>query len=289
MQLEEAYPIEKMDIPPLLQEISDPPQQLYIRGALPKSDVKYLAIVGSRKYTPYGKQVCERLVQNLQGYPIVVVSGLALGMDGIAHMAALGVGLTTIAVPGSGLSDTVLYPATHRNLAAKILESGGALISEFEPEFKAQPYSFPQRNRIMAGMSHAVLVIEAEERSGTLITSRLATEYNRDVLAVPGPVHSPTTRGPHMLLKKGAALIESSADILEALQLSADAEQPTQRVLPLDLSNDEQVICKLLRTPMEREELVQSCPFDVSRVNVLLSSLELKGAIRERLGLIELV
>jgi DNA processing protein len=281
----DEYPIHELDVPPLLREIADPPQRLHIRGTMPSGTPRYLAVVGSRRYTPYGKQVCERLIAGLRGCPVVIVSGLALGMDGIAHQAALDAGLTTIAIPGSGLSDSVLYPATHRKLARDILESGGALISEFAPDFRATPYSFPQRNRIMAGLSHAVLVIEAEERSGTLITSRLATEYNRDVLAVPGPVHSKTAAGPHMLIKKGAALIAESTDILEALGLEAtSAETDT---VPSDLSPDEALVYKLLATPKGRQVLIDESGLDVSRANVLLSSLEIKGLIAERLGLLE--
>src|SRR3989344_5297892 len=151
------------NFPPQLLEIPQPPKELFI--------------VGSRKYTTYGKEACEKLIEGLRGYPIVIVSGLALGIDSIAHKKALDVGLTTIAFPGSGLDPKVLYPATNAHLAERIVEAGGAVISEFEPDFRATPWSFPQRNRLMAGISDAVLVIEAEQKSGTLITSRLATEY----------------------------------------------------------------------------------------------------------------
>jgi DNA processing protein len=282
---DEAYPIVPLAIPPLLTEIADPPTELSLRGSFPTGDPRLLVVVGSRRYTPYGKQACERLIAGLRGYPVVIVSGLALGMDGIAHTAALDAGLTTLAVPGSGLADSVLYPATHRTLARDILEAGGGLISEFAPEFRATPYSFPQRNRIMAGLSHAVLVVEAEERSGTLITSRLATEYNRDVLAVPGPIHSTTAAGPHMLIKKGAALIEKSSDILEAL--GVDATTTANSPIPADLSPDEALVYTLLAMPKERQALIEESGLDVSRANVLLSSLEIKGLITERLGLLE--
>ena len=276
------YPIEKLaQLPALLTEITDKPTSLYIRGSLPDESCKYLAIVGSRKYTPYGKQACERLIKGLAGYPVVIVSGLALGIDGIAHEAALDAGLRTIAIPGSGLDDSVLYPATHKNLAQRILDADGSLLSEFEPMWKPRPESFPQRNRIMAGMSHAVLVIEATLRSGTLITSRLATEYNRDVLAVPGPIHSETSRGPHMLIKKGAALAETAEDILEVLNIDiSNKTAPTYK----ELSPDEQKVMLYLKEPKARDELIVLLNKTASEASIILSSLELKGVIHEYMG-----
>jgi len=245
----------------------------------------FLAVVGSRTYSPYGKQVCEKLIAGLRGYPIVIVSGLALGIDGIAHQSALDAGLTTVAVPGSGLNEDVLYPATHRALARKILETNGALVSEFPHDARPRPYMFPQRNRIMAGMSHAVLVIEAEEKSGTLITSRLAVEYNRDVLAVPGPIHASTSKGPHMLLKRGAAMITESADILQAL--SIEEREQGQPTLPLDLSEDEHALLSHLAEPLPRDVLIQKSGLSATEANIMLSSLELRGAIEEHMGKVQ--
>jgi DNA processing protein len=274
--------------PSLIREIPDPPKQLYLLGTYPSdAELKFLAVVGSRTYTPYGKQVCESLIRGLAGYPVVIVSGLALGIDGIAHHTALEVGLVTIAVPGSGLDERVLYPATHRTLARNIVQAGGCLISEFDPLWKPRPESFPKRNRIMAGLSHAVLVIEAEERSGTLITSRLATEYNRDVLAVPGPIHSPTAKGPHMLIKKGAGLVETSADILEALDIEEHTEHRPH--LRFDLSPDERALLALITQPTTRDELVRRLGKPIHEANILFTSLELKGVLVERLGRISIV
>lgn len=284
---EKVYPIQNLSIPSLLKEIPDAPKKLYIRGSFPdEKKYKFLSVVGSRKYSAYAKEVCESLIQGLRGYPIVIISGLALGIDGIAHKSALASSLTTIAVPGSGLDDSVLYPATHRNLAREILESDGALVSEFAPTWRPRPESFPQRNRIMAGLSHAVLVIEAEYKSGTLITSRLATEYNRDVFTVPGSIFSSGSSGPHMLLQKGAALIHHSKDILDAFHLSKD-DLSTQIKLPLDLSPSEQNVCLALSQPLPRDELVRKLDMSISEANILLSSLEIKGYITERLGKME--
>ncbi len=275
--------------PPLLTEIPDCPEALYVEGdtsLLTREGYSFLTVVGSRKYTPYGRQVADRLIAGLAGYPVVIVSGLALGIDGVAHRAALSANLPTVAVPGSGLDPRVLYPATHRALSREIVGHGGALVSEFEPLWKPRPESFPQRNRIMAGMSHAVLIVEATERSGTLITARLALEYNRDVLAVPGPIHASTSKGPHMLLARGATLITESADILRALGI---AEQTQESSFPLNLSDDEQRVVTLLRArSLPRDELVRALELPITSCNVLLSSMELKGLISEKLGVVML-
>lgn len=269
------------EFPPLLREISDPPKTLYARGKLPALDTKFLCVVGSRRYSPYGKDVCESLLKGLRGYNITIASGLALGMDALAHRAALEVGLPTIAVPGSGLDDSVLYPRTNRLLARNILEAGGALISEFEPLFKANPYSFPQRNRIMAGMSHATLVIEAGEKSGTLITARLAMEYNRDVLTVPHSIFSRLSYGPHMLIKAGAVPITESADILEALHIKP---KDSREEVVHNLSDNEKRVLQLLLHPMKRDELLKSMALPISEANILISTMELKQLITESLG-----
>jgi len=301
----EKYPIHilgKDKFPPLLKEINDPPDLLYIRGALPNPENKVLAVIGSRKHSSYGKDVCEELIDGLRGYPITIVSGLALGMDGLAHKAALSAKLQTIAVPGSGLSEEMLYPHSHFNLAEKILEAGGGLLSEYPPELQAAPWTFPQRNRIMAGLSHAILIIEARRPSGTLITARLATDYNRDVLAVPGSIFSDASAGSHFLIKSGAIPITSSADILAALgfeKKDEDGEKEDKRGVDQtlfsqkyqDCSKDELLAIELLRSPMSRDELVRTLAstMPVSQINILLSLLEIKGLIKESVGLIRLV
>lgn len=271
----------KAEFPALLCEITDPPKVLYLRGILPSPETKLLAIVGSRRHSPYGRDICEALIKGLSGHDVTIVSGLALGMDAIAHEAALRAGLPTIAVPGSGLNDDVLYPRTNRILAEDILRAGGALLSEFEPSFHATPYSFPQRNRIMAGMSHATLVIEAGERSGTLITARLAMEYNRDVLTVPGSIFSKLSYGPHMLIRNGATPITSSDDLLEALGINATS---AKEKIVMHLSENEKKVLEFLILPMTRDELLDALALPISEVNILLTTMELKGLITERLG-----
>lgn len=290
MQAESAQmgTLTKKQFPPLLSEIPDAPKQLYYRGTLPDWNAnKFLCIVGSRKYSGYGKEVCEQLIAGLSGYPVVVVSGLALGIDSIAHKAALKAGLKTIAVPGSGLDWNVLYPASHINLAKEIINAGGALLSEFAHDFKATPYSFPQRNRIMAGMSHAILVIEAEKKSGTLITSRLGTEYNRDVLTVPGSIFSAGSSGPHMLIRLGATPITSPAELLEALGFKKDEKETTKRDYS-QCSSNEKALLELLAEPLTRDELIHRSGMNASEANSTLSILEIKGFIKESLGEIRL-
>jgi DNA processing protein len=281
--------LNKDRIPEMLREIPDCPEKLYIQGKLPNPETKLLCVVGSRKYNQYGKDACEKIISGLRGYDITIVSGLALGIDGIAHRSALDAGLKTIAVPGSGLDDSVLYPSTHKNLAKKILENGGALISEFEPKFHATPYSFPQRNRIMAGMSHAVLVIEAEIKSGTLITSKFATEYNRDVLTIPGSIFSKNSEGPNMLLRLGATPIRTSEDILEALGFKIDEAPQNLELKYSDCSDEELLVIKILKEPLPKDELIRALKMPISQANAIISIMEIKGLIEESLGEIRLV
>lgn len=273
--------LEENDFPELLKQIPDKPKKLFIEGSLPPDDSKLLCVVGSRHYSPYGKDVCERLISGLSGHKLVIVSGLAIGIDSIAHRAALKAGITTIAIPGSGLDKNVLYPASHRILAKQIVEEGGALISEFEPNTPAAPFTFPQRNRIMAGISHATLVIEAVLKSGTLITARLSTDYNRDVLTVPHSIYSTTSRGPHMLLRLGATLIEKSEDILEALGIEAEEKSVPHN---LTLSENEKKVIEALKHPLEKDALVEKLAMPTHEVNVLLTAMEMKGLLTERLG-----
>ena len=181
----------KSKFPKALLEIPQPPENLWIIGELPTDkNLIYLSVVGSRKFTTYGREACEKIITGLKGYPIVIVSGFAMGIDTIAHKAAMRAGLKTMVFPGSGLSDKAIYPKTNVQLMREVVENGGCLLSEFEPDFMATQWGFPMRNRLMAGISKAVLIIEAEERSGTLITARLTTEYNRDLLVVPGSIFS---------------------------------------------------------------------------------------------------
>lgn len=272
----------KENFPLLLKEMSDPPDKLYIRGVLPSAEHVFLTVVGSRRYSAYGKEVTEMLIESLHGLPVVIVSGLAYGIDAIAHRAALDADLKTVAIPGSGLDDSVLYPRDNFALAEEILRRGGALISPFENTLPAAPWTFPNRNRIMAGISHATLVIEADIRSGTLITSRYAGDFNRNILAVPGSILNSKSAGPHMLLKIGATPITCGNDLIEALGFKVERQQKT---LNLEhLTDDERTILSTLENPLPREVLYEKTGLDASKTSVALSLLEIKGLITESLG-----
>ncbi len=274
------------EYPPLLAEIPKPPEELYCQGSLPDwQRYKFLTVVGSRKFSRYGKDVCQALISGLQGNNIVIISGLAMGIDAIAHQSALDAGLITIAIPGSGLDRSVLYPRVNHKLADNIVTSGGALLSEYPPKTKAALHTFPQRNRIMVGMSHAVLLIEAAEKSGTLITARLATEYNRELLAVPHDITRITAKGVNQFLKLGATPVTDSNDILKALGIDT-AISPEQQHLALQtLSKDEQKVVSLLSSePLPRDELITKLNIDISKANILLSAMELKDLIKEEMG-----
>lgn len=275
--------IEKNDFPKSLLEIPQIPKQLYIRGDLPESDLIYLSVIGSRKYTAYGKEVCKKLIEGLKGFPICIVSGLALGTDSIAHESALNAGLKTLAIPGSGLDENLIYPKSNIGLAKRILENDGCLLSEFEPKQNATLWTFPQRNRIMAGISKAVLVIEAEEKSGTLITARLATEYNRDVLTVPGSIFSSTSSGPHMLIRLGATPVKNSEEILEALGIDNTNKSAIEKNYD-SLEGIEKAIIESLSEPLSKDELIEILNIDIQTLNTNLMMLEIKGYTKESGG-----
>lgn len=284
-QPEHIEKISPEDFPPLLREIPCPPTKLYLRGTLPDpAQFYYLAVVGSRKYTNYGREATERIIAGLAGHPICIISGLAMGIDGIAHRAALSAGLPTVAIPGSGLSNRVLYPRVHLGLAREILENGGALLSEYEPDVPAAPWTFPERNRIMAGISSGTLVIEADEKSGTLITARLAIDYNRNIFTVPGPIFSATSKGANKLLRQGATPITSAQELLEELGFI----EPQRGTLDLAMyTPDEQAILVLLNEPLAREEIVASADLAPAKTIQTLTILEIKGVVREKMGKVE--
>lgn len=281
--------LSKKEFPKALLEIPQPPEDLWIIGELPKDEnLIYLSVVGSRKFTSYGKESCEKIIAGLQGYPIVIVSGFAIGIDTISHKKAMQVGLKTIVFPGSGLGNEAIYPKTNVRLMKEVVESGGCLISEFEPDFKATQWSFPMRNRLMAGISKAVLVIEAEERSGTLITARLATEYNRDVLAIPGSIFSSSSNGTNRLIRQGATPITCADDVLEALGFERKNDKEKQKSLFLDLSPEEKKVVELLREPIPRDDLIRAMKMPIPNANAILSIMEIKEIIKEEMGEIKL-
>ena len=264
---------------PKLSEIPEPPEYLWVRGTLPAFERKVVTIVGSRNMSQYGKDVVDHLVSGLADYPVTIVSGMALGIDGAVHRAALKYGLPTIAFPGSGLADDALYPATHKWLAQEILASGGALVSEFPEHEKGQVHFFPKRNRLMVGVSDAVVVVEAGVKSGTLITARLAVDYNRELLCVSHSIFSEGGAGGHIFMKLGAAPCRSASDILEAVGIVEEKNIET-----LNLTSEEEEVLALLSEPIPRDELIRALGLPTGDANVLLAQMEIRGLIAESLG-----
>ncbi len=274
-----------MEIPFSLTQIPQPPKQLYIEGNLPDPHIYvYIAVVGSRRYSMYGKEACEKIIEGLAGHPVVIVSGLAIGIDTIAHKAALRAGLTTIAIPGSGLDRSVLYPAQNRKLADEILSAGGALVSEYPPKEKSWAHYFPARNRIMAGLSQGIIVVEATAQSGTLITARMALDYNKNVYVVPGSIFSPSSYGPNSLMRAGATPITSSEDLLLELHLKSPGELFQKELDFSKLSPTEQKIMEALIEPMPRDILLQEINVPTNEASAALIMLEMKGLVKETLG-----
>lgn len=278
------YPITELresEFPQLLRETPQPPQKLNFRGAMPPADMKLLSVVGSRQYTNYGAQAVEYLISGLKNYQVGIVSGLALGIDSLAHKAALDAQIYTLAIPGSGLSDSVLYPAVHKNLARNILAAGGGLLSEYEPDFKATKWSFPERNRLVCGIAGATLVVEAAPKSGSLITARLTVDYNRELLVVPGSIFSEKSKGTHQFLKLGATPVTEPTDILEVLKVELKQETMSEN---LTIATDEAAVLRLLSEPKSRDDIIRSLKLPTNDASSLLMKMEINGLIKEAAG-----
>lgn len=264
--------------PARLKEIHDPPAILYVRGDILPSDEWCVAVVGTRKATAYGRQVTEELVSELARNRITIVSGLAKGIDSIAHRSALDAGGRTFAVFGCGL-DTV-YPTENTELAKRIMKQG-ALISEYPMGAGPRADHFPRRNRIISGLSLGVLVSEAGEDSGALITVRTALEQNREVFSVPGNILSPTSRGTNGIIKDGAKLVQSVTDILEELNLTAVARQiEFKEVIPAS-DTETLILNKLSVEPVHIDEICQSTGLPAATVSGTLAMMELKGMVKQ--------
>lgn len=270
------------DFPAGLHEIPQPPERLWMRGALPPAGTKYLAVVGSRALSAYGREACGKLVGGLAGYPISIVSGLALGADAAAHRAALSAGLHTIAMPGSGIKDSAIAPKSNLGLAKEILAAGGALLSEYEPEGAAARWTFPERNRLMVGIADAVLIIEAGDRSGTLITARLSGEYGRELLCVPHRIGDAHGFGAHLFLRQGATVVTHPLHILEALRIPPRLEGSPPPAVRLE--GNEKLLYHALAEPKTRDELVRLSKLSVGDALTALVTLELKGLTKEEFG-----
>lgn len=263
--------------PALLREIPAPPPVLYYRGELIETDRNAVAIVGTRRMTPYGREMTVRISGELARAGVTIVSGLARGVDGVAHQAALDAGGRTIAVLGSGVNK--IYPPEHRKLAQRIAEQG-AVLSDYVPDTPPDGVNFPPRNRIISGLSLAVVVIEAPDRSGALITVDFAADHGRDVFAVPGPVNSPNSSGCNRLLREGARLVRSADDILEDLHISRTGEPlPVQSSLPVS-DEDRRLLSVMTSAPQHIDDLAALSDYPVTEVSSRLMMLELQGLVR---------
>lgn len=268
--------IHDKEYPHLLKEIFDPPFCLFVRGELTQKE-PLLGVVGPRKISSYGKQVVELLVPPLVQAGVTIVSGLALGVDGFAHHATLQAKGKTLAVLGGGIDDKTIAPTAHFQLAKKILEDGGALISEYPPFAVPTNYTFPKRNRILAGMCVGTLVIEASEKSGSLITAQCALDSNREVFSVPQNITSVTAFGTNNLLKMGAHVVTSSEDILNVLGITSKQEK--KKVVGENA--EEKILLKILSTdPVHIDEILKLSKLEHRVVNSTLTLMEIKGMIK---------
>ena len=270
--------IEDKEYPEELKKIKDNPRVLYYRGILPSPEEKLLAIVGTRRCSPYGQQVALKISGELADAGLVIVSGLAPGIDTFSHRAVIEKRKRTIAVLGTGLDEKSIYPQTNLDLSRRIIEYGGCLISELPEGTSGSKFSFPRRNRIISGLSSAVLVIEAKEKSGSLITADYAIKQNKKSFAIPGQIYSANSAGPNKLIKNGAKLITSANDILdelglchiETMQKNTEAENEEEKLIMEALKNE----------PLHVDKIIEKTKLNASAVATTLALMEISGKIR---------
>ena len=273
------------DYPAALSSLDDPPDVLFCRGAVPPAKQPAIAIVGSRRATRYGTAQARRIARELASQGVTIVSGLARGVDSAAHWGALDAGGQTVAVLGSGVG--VIYPQENKELARRILDSGGAIVSELAPDAQPLPYHFPVRNRIIAGLSDGVLLIEAQKKSGTHTTIQYALDQGREVFALPGNVDAPGSELPLMLLKEGAGICTCAEDILSAMGWR---EKPPEQSSFLSESDDDTedasspILRALALEEKTLEELLQETGLPVNELSTQLTLLEISGKIERRAG-----
>ena len=263
--------------PAFLKQISDPPANLYFKGELPSENEICLAVVGTRRYSDYGKRAAIFLSEAIARAGLTIVSGLAIGIDTFAHESALEMRGRTIAVLGSGLDEASIYPAQNRKLADKIVENGGCIVSEYQAGTKALLHHFPLRNRIISGLSRGVLVVEARGKSGALITASRAIEQNREVFALPGSIFSQTSFGPNNLIKLGARLVTGVNDILEEFNLPII--ETKQRINP-ETKEEEDILTFLFDRASTIDDIIKETKLDIATVSSTLTLLEIKGAVK---------
>ncbi len=275
-----AFTWHDSEYPERLKEIDDRPPVIYIKGNLIAEDAWSIAVVGTRRATVYGRQVTDEIVTDLSRRKITIISGLARGIDTVAHKAALEAGGRTIAIFGCGLD--LVYPADNLNLARRIIEQG-ALVSEYPLGTQPRADNFPRRNRIMSGMSLGVLVIEAGEQSGALITAHQALEQNREVFAIPGSILSPASRGTNRLIQEGAKLVRNYNDVLEELNICITEQQLDLDIKePGTITDTENLILQCLSGELSHiDEICRRSQLPISAVSSLLSIMELRGIVKQ--------
>lgn len=270
---------ENPEFPPLLREIPHPPFALYIKGGLPPQDQMAIAIVGTRRATPDGKNISRRFATALARAGCIIASGLAFGIDAAAHEGCLDAGGRTIAVLACGLAN--FYPRNNAPLGEKIMKNGGAIVSEYPPDLPALPHRFLERNRIISGFSKGILVIESPERSGSLATARFAFEQNRDVFVIPGQISHPNFRGSHTLIRQGAMLVTRPEDILQEYGI---APQDNIAANEEDTSPEERIVLRTLQAiaaPADIDKIIDAARLEPRIANQTLSFLLIKGAVKE--------
>ncbi len=269
-----------LDFTKQLRHIAQPPSLLYYYGKLPAARIKSVAIVGSRKPTAYGRAVTEKLVHTLAKYNVVIVSGLAVGIDGIAHRAALKYGTPTIGVLAHGLQE--IYPTTHYALAKSIIKAGGAIISAYPYGTPAFPSNFLERNRIVSGLADVVVITEAAVRSGTLNTASHAIEQGREVFSVPGNINSSMSAGTNRLIRQGAQPLIEPTDVLRALGYVNSAKNSKKCTPPAPKRQDpteNSLVKHIQENPLSTDQLVQQTGLPPAQVFLALSTLEISGII----------
>ena len=277
-------PFTSPSYPARLRMIPDPPPVLYVKGELRGDDERAVAVVGSRSASDYGRRIARNLCRELASLGFTIVSGMARGIDGVAHEMTLDAGGRTIAVLGSGVD--YAYPPEHGHLYQRITESG-AVVSEFPIGTRPMAFNFPARNRLISGLSLGVVVVEATEKSGSLITARLALEQGREVFAVPGEVGASRSRGAHRLIRQGAKLVETAQDIVEEIapQLSnrpGQAASPPRRALPPTLGRDfERIFSLFQERSLQIDEVIETSGYSPAKVSEILLELELRGYIKQ--------
>ncbi|OGN28677.1 MAG: DNA protecting protein DprA [Candidatus Yanofskybacteria bacterium RIFCSPLOWO2_01_FULL_49_25] len=260
-----------------LKHIHHPPFLLYVRGSIEILKNKSIAVVGTRALTDYGKRITPSIVRDLARAGFTIASGLAAGIDTLAHQAALDAGVPTIAVLGCGSDDPTIFPAQNIRLAQSIIKNGGAVITEYAPRTQARTFTFPQRNRIVSGLSQGTLVIEADRKSGALITAFDAIDQNRDVFAIPGPIFSKTSQGTNFLIQKGAKLVSTADDILEEYDMESAKQKPT---IKADNEIEARILVALGTASMSPDGIIRATGLEASEANAALIVMELNKKVR---------